>query len=505
MNPQSHRSDEPRHGLATWLAVIVLAFGLSRLILYKLGIRFDGTPLDWYPQYVDPALLRQHLLESTYYLHSQPPLFNLFIGAVVKLFPGHEVAAFAATYKGLGLVLCVSLFLVMRDLGVRTWIAGPLTVAFLLSPPCILFESWLFYAYPLATILILAALALHRYMISQRLFHALLFFSLLAMVVCMRSLFHLVWFLMLALMLLLCQRLQWRRVVLALLAPLAVVSFLYAKNLVLFGSFASSTWLGMSFGKMTTFKLPEEERQALVDEGKISRLGLIRPFSSIDVYKEYVPMPDKTGIPVLDQEKKTKGHPKYNSNYNNLIFVDISKLYLRDALWVLWNRPGTYLRTVALALGIYFFPANEYVFFQGNRQQMLAWDDFYNKVLYGQLLPHERRGWKSGYVTRHDLMRLSGIGFFLIAGFVTFIICGWRLLRKGLSGGVWDPGFRPTLLFIYLNVLYVSVVANLVEIGENNRFRFIIDPLILAGLGLCLDRIQRKIAGHLAGRRAGHR
>ena len=133
-------------------------FVISRLIFHMVGIRFDMTPLDWYPQYIDPPLLRERLLESTYYLHSQPPLFNLFMGAVLKLFPGREAIAFGMAYRALGLALAVSMFLLMRRMRIRTAIAFPLTIAFLLSPPCILFESRLFYAYPLTTFLCVAAI-----------------------------------------------------------------------------------------------------------------------------------------------------------------------------------------------------------------------------------------------------------------------------------------------------------------------------------------------------------
>ena len=36
-------------------------------------------------QYLDPLLLKSDLLKSLFYLHSQPPIFNLFLGIVLKL------------------------------------------------------------------------------------------------------------------------------------------------------------------------------------------------------------------------------------------------------------------------------------------------------------------------------------------------------------------------------------------------------------------------------------
>ena len=69
------------------VAVIVAGFLASRIAAYAAGIRLAPDPLTWYWQYIEPALLKERLLESLFYLHSQPPLFNLFIGLALKAFP----------------------------------------------------------------------------------------------------------------------------------------------------------------------------------------------------------------------------------------------------------------------------------------------------------------------------------------------------------------------------------------------------------------------------------
>jgi hypothetical protein len=47
--------------------------------------------------------------------------------------------------------------------------------------------------------------------------------------------------------------------------------------------------------------------------------------------------------------------------------------------------------------------------------------------------------------------------------------------------------------FLVWNVVYVLIIANALELGENNRFRFVVDPQCLALLGLFLDdRIRRR-------------
>jgi hypothetical protein len=60
-----------------------VSFGASRAAAYAAGVRFDSSPLAFCWQLVDPDLLRTRLLESLFYLHGQPPLFNLYLGVLL--------------------------------------------------------------------------------------------------------------------------------------------------------------------------------------------------------------------------------------------------------------------------------------------------------------------------------------------------------------------------------------------------------------------------------------
>src|SRR5262245_41234640 len=98
------------------LVVTLVVFGVSRLLFFYSGIRFAAWTLNWMPHYIDPYLLKHDLLRSVYYLHIQPPLFNLFLGGVLKLFPNHERLAFHSIYLLLGVMLSSSLLLLMMRL-----------------------------------------------------------------------------------------------------------------------------------------------------------------------------------------------------------------------------------------------------------------------------------------------------------------------------------------------------------------------------------------------------
>lgn len=471
------------------LAYIIIAFILSRLLFFYVGIRFDTSTLHLAWQFLDVSLLRHNLLQSVYYLHTQPPLFNLFLGSILKLFPNHQVLAFHCTYLFLGLTIALSMFLTMDRLGTPSKVSVTLTILFMVSPSCILYENWLFYTYPVTAFLCLSALFLHRYLSSGNKRDGLIFFTLLSFCVLARSLFHIIWFIFFALLLLFYRRQQWRSVVYSFSIPLLVVLLLYAKNNYVFGSFSTSTWLGMHMSRMTTFRLSEDERRLLVSQGRISELSLIRAFSSLKAYQTNLLRFQKTNIPALDQEVKSTG----GINTNNLSYMHISKQYLSDAIYVLMSHPIAYLKGLLRAYFFYFLPASDCHTLQDNSKHVRYLERFYDIVFYGQLLHHSRPGLEALYREGNSVGLFLNMGLFMIVGLPFLVFFGLRLTKNTLSGGSIDLPFVLTVLFLWTNVMYVTLIGNSLEYGENNRFRFTIDPFFIIILGLFLTHGFKKI------------
>src|SRR2546428_884978 len=121
------------------VVVLAIFFGLSRVVYIALGVRFDASPLGYFQQYPDPFLLRTDLLRTGYYFHMTPPLYNVFLGVVLKVFRGNYVAALHAVYLLAGLFLAVSLYLLMRSLGARQVPSLLLTAILVASPATVLY------------------------------------------------------------------------------------------------------------------------------------------------------------------------------------------------------------------------------------------------------------------------------------------------------------------------------------------------------------------------------
>jgi hypothetical protein len=461
--------------------MIVTAFLLSRLAYYWAGIRFDSSDLACYLQFIDPKLLREHYLQSIFYYHAQPPLFNMFVGGVLNLFPAQQDLVFTLVWGGRGLVMALAMFRLMVEVGVSERLSMILTILFIVGPSAILYENWLFYTYPVTVLLTLAAYYLHRYGVGNRTRDLLIFFLLVAIINLTRSLFHIVWFVAIVAILLYCRRGDWRRIALTALVPFLLVLGLYVKNQIIVGSFSTSTWLGMNLSRKTTFLVPDQDRREMVARGELSPLALIGIFIDPSEYRDVPHDTMKTGIPVLDQELKSTGCV----NANNREFVSISRIYLHDAIYVSVHRPMVFLEGTARATFTYFLPASNYYYLRNNRPYIRRWDRLYNLIVLGQFVDNDSLPTNAdtpGFVLKKILAR----SWVLLLGVPFLFVYSYRLIRSSGKGFRSLTGFQLTLLFILMTYAYVTLVGNLLEIIENNRFRFSIEPyfFIMAGIFL---------------------
>ena len=238
--------------------ILLFFFIISRVIYYLLGIRFDMTPLYWFYQFIDPRLLKIELFRSILYLHTQPPGFNLFLGLILKVSNNHELFVFTIIYQILGFGLTAGLFVLMRKLKISIFIALLAAVFFSISPPVIFLENWLFYTYPVAFMILMSVLFLNSYLKNQSTGSLVLFFSMIALIVLTRSLFHPLWFIIIFIALFIYDRTNAKRVVLCALFPFLIIGAFHVKNYVIFKQTNLSSWFGMNLAKMT-MTLPLEK------------------------------------------------------------------------------------------------------------------------------------------------------------------------------------------------------------------------------------------------------
>ena len=475
------RADESSTGSPgfpwAWAGLLAATFLTVHLICYRLGVCFDRRTLIEYVHFLDPELLRTRLIESLFYLHIQPPLFNLFAGLVLKVTPDASWL-FHLVYLTLGLGLYTGAFALQTKLGVGRGIAYLLSSLFLLSPTFVLFEHFLVYELPCAALLVLAALALARFLDSRRR-GALAAFLLALFLLCgMRTTFHLGWFALMWGVVIAAARGQRRRVFLYGLAPFLLLLAVPAKNLLLFSEFTNCTFAGKNLWIMTAGNLRWDDKVRLVEAGKLSEVSLVNRWASLDAYPpQYRDVPARfEHIPALRDEYKSNGAV----NYNHYGHIGVCRAYEKDAVYALTHRPRAYLIAVALSAYRYFAPATERPVSPENKASMAPLIACYDRFIYGK--------WPFPMAPGNPFRERGGHAPFLV------LLIGLPLLFVfGLYRTVTDrcANRRLLLAFMLFNIFMIGALGCALDFTDTARYRFMTDAFYVALLGMALEAAAR--------------
>jgi hypothetical protein len=272
-----------------------------------------------------------------------------------------------------------------------------------------------------------------------------------------------------------------REVVVGGIAALAVVGALYAKNFALFGVPTASSWFGMNLANMVQDRWTPAERQALIAEGVVSPLIAIPAFSPLDAYGASYTAVEGPDVPALRERFKASGE----SNYNHLAYVAISQTYQRDARTLIARDPARYAATVWIAWQKFLVAPSNYAFVDPNRKRIRSWDRLYG-MLYGVPSAWSGSQWKADDpMAAPSPRRLCWLWLALCVAAE-----GWSMVAIARALFAKRPGDAPasapllsprvaTVAFCTLSAGFVAIAANAVELGENNRFRAPIEPLLL--------------------------
>lgn len=444
-----------------------------RALAYALGLRFDASEAAAFWHFIEPELLRERLAESLFYLHAQPPLFNLWLGVYHKLFGDAMPLAFALTYVALGALLCVQMNALAEALGVSRWLRIIGVAVFCTSPAVLLYENFLLYSYPVAVLLTWSAVRFHRALTSGRERDWFVFSAIVTSIVLMRALYHPLWLVfVLAGAALALPAKGGRRALLrpALIAVLLVGAVL-AKNQIVFGHATLSSFTGMNLSRVVLDRMDEQERTAMVQRGALSTWATTGGFQYL---WEYDPAPrvEPTTVPLLDRTFKADG----SVNLHHRGYLVISDQLLRDSLVVIRERPSIYVRSVWENVKQTLRPASTYEPLAAARARIGPLVRVYEPIL--------------GWIPAFGPMGLWPVllPLVLLAGGADL----WRGLSRAQSRDSAPDARSALIAYLLFNIVYVITVGALMERSENQRFRFDVDPMIWVLLLVALDRLSRR-------------
>lgn len=460
--------------------VVGVVFVLSRLTARAFGVRFDGDTVETHWQFLDARLLESDLATSLWNLHSQPPAMNALYGVVAKLSPADNGRVIAWLLFALfGLVAAMLVYELASRLGDRR-VACIVACLFTISPAAILFENVLFYPHLVMVGLCGAAYALERSLATGRVRWIAILFGIVAAVALTRSTYHLLWVVGVGVgvtFLVPAPARRWAAIA-ATVAFLTVGAW-YVKNLALVGKFTASTWAGMSVAKSTSNAINDAQFERLLRDGTVTPLFAIPPFSPLERYSNFVTPPTE-GHPAVAARTKTNG----TTNYNNGAYVVLSDLYLRDAVQAIRAEPVSVLEGQIDSWSMYFQPSSQYHRFIGavfsrtgyHRANVVAAapaEIVWNSVVGLQVgePPTDDELLRYGRPEMRT-RRIATVSWTSVIGTIAIVALVPLALVRGRRAGLLDREQVIVAVFCLANILYVAIVCNAIEVGENQRFKF---------------------------------
>lgn len=445
--------------------VLLGAFVVSRIAYGLAGVTFDASGIDYSSQLLDQTLLKDRLLESVWYLHAQPPAYNLFVGAVLKFSPFSRELSFHLAFLALGLVM----ILVVHDLGRRLrlgrWTAVVVAIVIACAPTIVLFENWLSYEYPVAVMLLVLVDLAARYGETRGTGVLVAAVSVAALATLTRSMLHPAWLLVVFLCLVLYRRPTRKGLALAVL-PLLVVLLFVVKNEVLFGTPQLSSWFGYNVRNVVIGPLTDEQKGILAAEG-------FTPATPADCTVKH---PD---VPAVADEFK-RYQPDYGgdpiANFNNECVIVKFNAMQQDAFTVAKARPKWVARNVGGAVEIWATPSSLNPFVFQNRQKLGVPEEAYRRILlldtaWDPVIPIPN-AWPvkiSAPDARHHVSITMLLATALVSVGAIAVLVRWR--RRS--------GARLAVLIGGGTVLFAAFAGTFFEYSENNRIRFVTEPLTL--------------------------
>lgn len=420
-----------------------------------------GAPEVWdfYWQNLPLVDLRANALQSLWHLHAQPPLWNALNVPLIRLFGRFHLVALQGLHIALGsatsalVVVITARLTASRNAGI---VAG-LIVA--LDPALFLFESWVLYEVICAFLVIVIVWEILAAGPEGQTQHLLVALGAATALVLTRSLYHLA-FLGPAIAVTSAVARRRRLVFAAGLAMALAPAAWSAKNFEQAGFFGSSSWYGLGLWRVVLFRYGADELNPLLRRGELDPVVTLAPFTPPSRYRPlgYVLESD---VPSLARD-----------DLHNINIPAISAAYARSATRLIRRDPWHYVANVAIGYGNFSAPSTEYDLLAAQRAHMglhvTVW-----RLLTG--LPLVRL-----FDETLPIGTLGSIFSLLIP--LSLVAYGYQIVRRIHRSGDINGVLReelPMVVAAYL-ILYTTVVGSALELGENVRFKFMIEPLLLA-------------------------
>ncbi|WP_040495443.1 hypothetical protein [Ilumatobacter nonamiensis] len=469
---------------------------------YRLRVLYAGWNMTPYDALVDDPF------GSVWNTHIQPPLWNLQTGLIGAWSPFSSVVSHGSMSMIAGCLLAGAICATLVHLGASRPVAWGLTAAATLNTQVLqlAFEP----KYDLAVAALLAGLvwSVARLDPTRRDARGLLLPVVIATALVMtRTLYHPAWLLSVLLVI----GWQWReqldrrRILMLTAVPLLVVGGWTAKNQVSFDEPALSSWTGMNLLRSTAPVVGPDRIAELRDEGVVSDVAATGFFRFYDEYAAWNPTcdVDAAAHPALAEETRdipdsvrTGGvfDAPTTANYNYRCYLAVYDQAGSDALALMVNEPGAWFTGRVWALNNWYQTPSAST---GDTSPLWRPMEQISRVM---LLSVGHPGLPDDWDDDSLWVHRGPWSITIVATTVALLLATIRVLFGGHATEHHERRRTTTLSVASMIVIWTTVVGIVAELGEQERFRAVTDPIVIALGGLVLldafrtRRVRRRVA-----------
>jgi hypothetical protein len=476
---------------AMWVgrAIVLVAVAVATVTLLAAdgGMTSEYVSNSW--QILDIEALADDPLGSVWYLHTQPPGYNLLVGVAAWLpvpLVGTLYAIDIVALAGIGLLLQS----ILVRWGVRPIAAALVAALAILNPSLLSTMAMASYEVPVCLLIVGALAAAQRYLETPRTGWLVATSALLTAGALTRSLLHPVWVVAVLAVLAVARPPARRAALVSALIPLVLVGGWMLKNQVVFGTPTMSSWLGFNMQRGVTAPMDADLVQADVTGGAVSELARERPWGPLASYERWIGECTPHDHPVTaDTDKESAGVT--TANYNHECYLPAYREAQRNAVTLIRRHPAEYAADRVTALKLSFVHSTT---LHSGRTTWL--DTAYRPLLLSVDHDIAQEDWNLPLFGEPRPFPVTiSLTFAALCAFVVGrgVVAVVRLVRRGWRDRAgWPP---PEVLWVLAagTVAVVVLGGDLVEIGENTRFRSTVDPLLIAlPLGASVLLAQRR-------------
>jgi hypothetical protein len=445
------------------------------------GQRFSTAYLDYGWQIIPWDVLTDQPLSSVWYLHVQPPLWNLVLGLLGWINPWSDAGALLVLQMAFGAATAAGAAHLARLVGLASGPSIAVALVATLHPEVLKNAFEPTYELAVAALLVWSVVVIGRAAETRKGWHGpLMAIVLLTAVVLTRSLYHPLWLVAVAATAVVAgvgRALGARRLVVLALIPLVLIGGWMTKNQVLFERATLSSWFGMNLQRAVIPVLDADDLAQMFDDGELSDVARIGPFGDFDLYAPYEPAAsctvERTHRAVAVADRTTDPS---SPNFNYECYLPVFDQAGDDAWAVIRAHPEVWLEgrlwSARVMMAVSPMPS------ESPSGVMRGLDAIYSLLRVDMTGSISTTGW--GTPIYGSLEAPADFGLLPVALYAMSVLIGGVHVVSILRRRTRSTARSVVLAVAGMTAAWTFVVGIVGELGEQARFRTMTDALVWA-------------------------